>query len=51
MSTAVDCDLCLYANDSMLQISGKDVKQIEKDLEKQMSEISKWLQETGYLYI
>ena len=44
MSTAVNCDLCLYADDSMLQISGQDVKQIEKDLEKQMREISKWLQ-------
>ena len=31
MSIAVNCDLCLCADDSMLQISGKDVKQIEKD--------------------
>ena len=43
MLTAVNCDLCLYADDSLLQSSGKDVKEIEKDLEKQMSEISKRL--------
>ena len=30
MSTAVNYDLYLYANVSMLQITGKDVRQIEK---------------------
>ena len=44
MSTAVNYDLYLYANVSMLQITGKDVKEIEKNLEKLMKEISKWLQ-------
>ena len=32
MSTAVNYDLYLYANISMLQITGKDVKQIEKKI-------------------
>ena len=31
MSTAVNCDLCLYVNDSILLISGKDVTQVEKE--------------------
>ena len=44
MSTAVNYDLYLYANVSMLQLTGKDVKQIEKNMEKQMREIGKWLQ-------
>ena len=44
MSTAVNCDLCLYADDSMLLVSGKNVTQIEKALEKEMNGISDWLQ-------
>ena len=44
MSTAVNCDLCLYADDSMLLVSGKNVTQIEKRLEKEMNGISDWLQ-------
>ena len=44
MSNAVNCDLCLYADDSMLLVSGKDVKKVEQTLEKEMNEISKWLQ-------
>ncbi len=45
MSSAVTCDLCLYADDSMLLVRGKDVKQLERILENEMNEISKWLQE------
>ena len=45
MSSAVNCDLCLYADDSMLLVSGKNVNEIEKTLESEMNEISKWLQE------
>ena len=45
MSSAVGCDLCLYADDSMLLVSGKNVEEIEKTLTNEMNEISKWLQE------
>ena len=44
MSTAVTCDLCLYADDSMLLVSGKNVTQIEKSLEREMNGINDWLQ-------
>ena len=44
MSSAVRCDLCLYADDSMLLVSGKNVEEIEKTLKNEMNEISKWLQ-------
>ena len=44
MSTAVNCDLSLYADDSMLLISGKNVKHVEEALEQEMNGISKWLQ-------
>ena len=36
---ALNCDLCLYANDSMLPVSGKNVTQIEKAFEKEMNVI------------
>ena len=45
MSSAVNCDLCLYADDSMLLVNGKNVKDIEKKLTNEMNEVSKWLQE------
>ena len=44
MSTVVNCDLCLYADDSMLLVSDKNVTQIEKALENEMNGISDWLQ-------
>jgi len=44
MSTAVNCDLSLYADDSMLLISGENVNHVEEALEQEMNEISKWLQ-------
>ena len=44
MSTAVNCDLCLYADDSMLLVSGKNVRQIAKALKTEMNGISDLLQ-------
>ena len=44
MSAAVICDLCVYADDSLLFISGENVKQIESALEKEINEICKWSQ-------
>ena len=43
MERALDCDLCLYADDSMLLVSGKDVKQIEAKLCIEMDKIKNWL--------
>jgi hypothetical protein len=43
MSNAVTCDLCLYADDSMLLVSGKDVRSIEFTLTHEMDCISNWL--------
>ena len=43
MTIAVKCDLCLYADDSMLLVSGKSVHQVEQDLKKEINEISKCL--------
>ena len=44
MSTAVNGDLRLYADDSMLLVNGKNVTQIEKALEQEMIGISDSLQ-------
>jgi len=44
MSNAVNCELCLYADDSMLLVSGNNVKEIETTLETEMKNISKWLE-------
>ena len=44
MPGAVDCKLCLYADDSLLIVSGKDIRKVEHELEIQMDKISKWLQ-------
>ena len=46
MSTVVNCHLCLYADDAMLLISGNDVTQIEKTLEKEIDGTSKSLRAT-----
>ena len=35
MSSAVNCDLCLYADDSMLLVNGRNVNDIEKKLTKE----------------
>ena len=44
MPSAVDCDLCLYADDSLLIVSDKDIKKVEHTLEIEINKISKWLQ-------
>ena len=41
MPTTVYCDLYLYADDSMLQITGKDVNRYKKNLEEQVRKLRK----------
>ena len=42
MKQAVDCDLFLYADDSYLVYQHKDVKEIEKNLYKNFSDVCDW---------
>mgnify|MGYP000737111531 CR=1 FL=1 len=44
MSNSVLGDLLLYADDSMLLVSGKNVKEIESKLECEMGKLSKCLE-------
>lgn len=44
MCRAVLCDIFLYADDSMLVVSGKNVLDIEKTLECEMNKLSVWLE-------
>ena len=44
MSNSIDCDLCLYADDSMLLVADKNVKNIERKLTVEMCKISNWLE-------
>ena len=43
MESAVKCKLILYADDSALLVSGKDVKVIQKTLGKELCALSSWL--------
>ena len=43
MSSAVNFKLLLYADDSALIVPGKDVKEIELKLTKELESISNWL--------
>ena len=43
MCSAVNCKLLLYADDSALIVPGKDVKEIEIQLTKELKSISNWL--------
>jgi len=43
MNAAVDCRLLLYADDSALLISGKDVANIESKLSEELRNVSNWL--------
>ena len=43
MCSAVNCILLLYADDSALIVPGKDVKEIELKLTKELESISNWL--------
>ena len=43
MSTAVKCKLLLYANDSVLLVSGKDLVEIEATLSSELESMNDWL--------
>ena len=43
MEIAVQCKLLLYADDSALLIPGRNLKDIEKQLSRELSCISEWL--------
>ena len=42
MKQAVDCDLFLYADDSCLVYQHKDMKEIERNLNKNFSNVCDW---------
>ena len=43
MKAAVNCELLLYADDSALLVSGKDVVNIESLLSEELSNVGNWL--------
>ena len=43
MSSHVNCDLYLYADDSALLVSGKDICEIEQKLQFNLENVSQWL--------
>ena len=43
MEAAVSCQLILYADDSALLVSGKDVNKIEEQLGNELSSLKGWL--------
>ena len=52
MKAAVNCELLLYADDSALLVSGKDVVNIESLLREELSNVGNWLVDiTSCLYI
>ena len=44
MKTSVSCDLYLYADDSAIVCSGKNVYEIEQTLSHELSKVQKWLE-------
>ena len=42
MKQAVDCDVFLYADDSCLVYQHKDVKEIERNLNENFSDVCDW---------
>ena len=44
MYSAVNCDLILYADDSALIVSGENVDDIGKELERELKSVSVWLE-------
>ena len=42
MEAAVSCQLILYADDSALLVSGKDVNKIEQQLGNELSSLNGW---------
>ena len=51
MEFAVKCKLILYADDSALLVSGKDVKVIQEKLGKELCALSSWLVDNKLFYI
>ena len=45
MKTAVKCKLILYADDSALLVSGKNVVKIEQVLSRELKAVNEWLEE------
>ena len=45
MKEAVKCKLILYADDSALLVSGKDVVKIEQVLSRELKAVNEWLEE------
>ena len=45
MRAAVNCKLLLYADDSVLLTSGKDVSEIDGVLSRELESLSEWLEE------
>ena len=43
IESAVDCDLLLYADDSVLFIRGKNIIDIEKKLSEELAKLNVWL--------
>ena len=43
MKAAVKCKLILYADDSALLVSGKDVVKIEQVLSRELKAVNEWL--------
>ena len=51
MEFAVKCKLILYADDSALLVSGKDVKVIQEKLGEELCALSSWLVDNKLFYI
>ena len=51
VSSAVNCKLLLYADDSALIVPGKDVNEIELKLTKEFEYIINWLTDNKLLFI
>ena len=51
MNQAVECDLCLYADDSCLLFQHKSVTEIKKQLTKDFSNICDWFVDNKLSYI
>ena len=45
MKAAVKCNFILYADDSALLVSGKDVVKIEQSLRRELKVVNEWLEE------
>ena len=50
LKQAVDCDLFLYADDSCLVYQHKDMKEIERNLNKNSSNVCDWFVDNNKVY-